>query len=207
MTAKPKKPKRTQEQRRRDAKERILAATLDILAREGHTRFTTTRVAAKAGVSRGAQENYYPTKTDLLAAATAHAMKQATEETAASAGSVNSHKDPVQAFLKDAGRFFLSRTYVAMEELALAGRDDRAISKIHRAAFVKFRKVHDAIWVDALTQAGYSRSEAKSFVELTIYLLRGMALTALILPERRAAGDLLRRWQAAAPAILGPRKK
>jgi AcrR family transcriptional regulator len=207
MTIKRKKPRRTQEQRRRETQDSILAATLEILANEGHTHFTTTRVASKAGVSRGAQENYYPTKAKLIAAATEHAMKRAAEEAAASARALDPRGDPVQSFLADAGKFFLSRTYVAMEELALAGRDDPALSKIHRGAFMKFRKVHDEIWISALTKAGYQRDKAKSFVELTIYFLRGLALTALILPERRTPGDLLERWRAAAPSLLGSRKK
>ncbi len=198
----PSKSKRTQEERRRATRERILAATLEILSKEGHTRFTTTRVAAKAGVSRGAQENYYPTKTALLAAATAHAMEAATRHAAASAASARRSADAVEAFLSDATDFFLSRTYVAMEELALAGRDDPAVSRIHRDAFVKFRREHDKIWVAALTRAGYPRAQAKSFVELTIYFLRGLALTALILPERRPARDLVRRWRVTADPLL-----
>ncbi len=198
----PSKSKRTQEERRRATRERILAATLEILSKEGHTRFTTTRVAAKAGVSRGAQENYYPTKTALLAAATAHAMEAATRHAAASAASARRSADAADAFLSDATDFFLSRTYVAMEELALAGRDDPAVSRIHRDAFVKFRREHDKIWVAALTRAGYPRAQAKSFVELTIYFLRGLALTALILPERRPARDLVRRWRVTADPLL-----
>src|SRR4051794_21257960 len=173
MSSNPKKARRTQEQRRRETRERILAATLEILSEEGHTRFTTTRVAAKAGVSRGAQENYYPTKTALLAAATAHAMSETTRHAAASVASTNRSTDAVQAFLTDAKDFFLSRTYMAMEELALAGRDDPALSKIHRAAYLKFRREHNRIWIDALVRAGYASDEAKSFVELTIYFLRG----------------------------------
>jgi AcrR family transcriptional regulator len=207
VAAKRRQPRRTQEQRRRETRERILAATLEVLSRDGHTRFTTTHVAATAGVSRGAQENYYPTKTALLAAATAHAMDRAAEQAASSAASASRSDDAIAAFVDDASAFFLSRTYVAMEELALAGRDDPALSKIHADAFRKFRKVHDRIWIDALVRAGYRAAEARSFVEMTIYLLRGLALTALILPGRQPTRDLLARWQTVGTAALGRRTK
>jgi AcrR family transcriptional regulator len=207
MIAKQTKPRRTQEQRRRSTQDRILAATLDILADEGHTRFTTTRVAAKAGVSRGAQENYFPTKSDLIGAATKHAMKQATEEAAASAHAKKFVDDPVRGFLASAGEFFLSRNYTAMEELALAGRDDRALSRIHRAAFLKFRREHDNIWIEALTSAGYAGDKAKSLVDLTVYFLRGMALTALILPAQRREAEMLRQWEESIRLLIGPKKK
>lgn len=204
MAKKAKRPRRTQAQRRQQTQERILAATLEILSKEGHTRFTTTHVAAKAGVSRGAQENYYPTKTALLAAATAYAMDRATEHAAASAAGQSA--DAVQAFLDDASSFFLSSSYKAMEELALAGRDDAALARIHKAAFVKFRREHDRIWIDSLTRAGYSRDAAKSFVEMTVYFLRGLALTALILPAPPHPRDLMARWRAMSGPLLGHKK-
>ena len=75
-TSKPRsksKPRRTQEERRAGTQSRILTAALDVLVEKGHAHFTTIGVAAKAGVSRGAQENYFRTRTDLIAAATAHA--------------------------------------------------------------------------------------------------------------------------------------
>ena len=81
----PAKARRSQEQRRQDTQERVLKAALDILAEEGYGRFTTTAVAARAGVSRGAQENYFRTKTDLIAAATSYAMDSATTRAAKSA--------------------------------------------------------------------------------------------------------------------------
>jgi AcrR family transcriptional regulator len=201
------RPRKTQALRRQETQERILAATLDILSREGHTRFTTTHVAARAGVSRGAQENYYPTKAALLAAATAYAMDRATEHAVASAAAAGLSADAVQAFLDDASSFFLSRTYVAMEELALAGRDNPALSKIHKNAFVRFRRAHNKIWIDSLVRAGYGREQARSFVEMTIYFLRGLALTALILPERQHTRDLLSRWRVMGGALLHPNKK
>src|SRR5262245_61566611 len=100
------KTRQTQEQRRRSTKERVLNAALDILAEQGYARLTTTAVAARAGVSRGAQENYYRTKTDLIAAATAHAMDVATRQAARSAEAARGSPDPLRAFLADGRAFF-----------------------------------------------------------------------------------------------------
>ena len=92
------KPRRSQEQRRQDTQERVLKAALDILAEEGYARFTTTAVAARAGVSRGAQENYFRTKTDLIAAATRYAMDSATAHAAKSAQVARTRGRSVAAF-------------------------------------------------------------------------------------------------------------
>jgi AcrR family transcriptional regulator len=196
------KPRQTQEQRRRNTKERVLNAVLDILAEDGYARLTTTAVAARAGISRGAQENYFRTKTDLIAAATAYAMDAATRQAAVSAKEARASDDPLQAFLADGRAFFVSRTYRAMIELALAGRSDSALSRIHRSAFVKFRKDLDKVWIGTLCAAGFPRPLVEEFVELSVYLLRGMALTELILPQRLAPIALMRKWHALAAPLL-----
>lgn len=199
------KPRRTQEERRAGTKARVLDAALDVLVEDGHARFTTTRVAEKAGVSRGAQENYYRTRTDLLAAATAYAMDAAAERTAISAERAGESSDPLKVFLDDERSFFLSHTYAAMVELALAGRDEPDLSRIHRAAFVKFGKIRNSVWIKALCAAGYGEREVRDFVDLTIYLLRGMSMTDLILPQKLPA-DVLPRWHALAPLMLKRKK-
>jgi len=198
----PVKPRQSQEARRNKTKERVLNAALDILAEQGYARLTTTAVAARAGVSRGAQENYFRTKTDLIAAATAHAMAAATRQAAESAAQARGSPDPLRAFLADGRAFFLSRSYRAMVELALAGRNEAALSRIHRDAFVRFRRDLDKVWVGTLCAAGFPRAAVEEFVELTVYLLRGMALTDLILPQRLAPVPLIRKWHALAHGML-----
>ena len=201
--------RRTQEQRRADTQSRILTAALDVLVEKGHAHFTTIGVAAKAGVSRGAQENYYRTRTDLIAAATAHAMDEASARTASSAERAKTSTDPLKEFLDDEKEFFFSNTYAAMVELALAGRDEPALEKIHRDAFVKFGRLRNKVWTEALVAAGYGEREVRDFVEMTVYLLRGMTMTDLILPQK-SPGDLLSRWHDLAPGILRnmpPKKK
>jgi AcrR family transcriptional regulator len=195
------KARQSQEQRRQNTQERVLKAALDILAEQGYARFTTTAVAARAGVSRGAQENYFRTKTDLIAAATSYAMDSATAHAAESAEAARRAADPLQLFLDDSRAFFLSRSYRAMIELALAGRSEPALSRIHRAAFVKFRKDLDRVWTRALIEAGLPRPLVEEFVELTVYLLRGMALTELILPQRMSPATLMRKWHALAAPL------
>lgn len=195
------KPRRTQEERRADTQSRILTAALEVLVEKGHAHFTTIGVAAKAGVSRGAQENYFRTRTDLIAAATAHAMDEASVRTASSAERAKTSTDPLKEFLDDEKEFFFSNTYAAMVELALAGRDEPALKKIHRDAFVRFGRLRNTVWTEALVAAGFGEREVRDFVEITVYLLRGMTMTDLILPQK-SPSDLLSRWRDMAPLML-----
>src|SRR5689334_19042183 len=64
--------RRTQEERSAATRALLLEATLDSLVDVGYARLTTTDVADRAGVSRGAQLHHFPTKAELVTAAMAH---------------------------------------------------------------------------------------------------------------------------------------
>jgi hypothetical protein len=49
---------------------------------------------------------------------------------------------------------------------------------------------------------GYHRDNAKSFVELTHYLLRGVFLADTWLPYPNARSEIVEAWRGLAPAIL-----
>lgn len=65
-------PRRTQQQRREETRQRLLDATIDCLVEHGFAGTTTQRVQERAGVSRGALLHHFASKADLLAAATHH---------------------------------------------------------------------------------------------------------------------------------------
>ena len=56
-----------QQARARATRRRLLDAAVDELIDHGYVGFTTPGVARRAGVSRGAQQNYFPHKTTLVA--------------------------------------------------------------------------------------------------------------------------------------------
>src|SRR5262249_26241777 len=68
----PRPQRRTQESRSRAARERLLAATIEVLIDRGYNGLTTKEVASRAGFSNGALVHHYRTKADLVIAATAH---------------------------------------------------------------------------------------------------------------------------------------
>src|SRR5688500_19878772 len=69
MSESSKKERRTQAERTAATRAALLDAAVECLAEVGYAGTTTTEVARRAGVSRGAQLHHFPTRTDLLAAA------------------------------------------------------------------------------------------------------------------------------------------
>jgi len=57
----PARPRRGQEERRASTRARLLDATVECLVDHGYAATTTTVIAERAGVSRGAQLHHYPT--------------------------------------------------------------------------------------------------------------------------------------------------
>src|SRR5689334_14474056 len=95
------KARRTHAERRSATQAAILAASVKLLIEDGYAGFTASRVAARAGVSRGAQEHYYPKKIDLIGAATRFAMDEAVRHAQSLAASAASSSDPIEKFLAD----------------------------------------------------------------------------------------------------------
>src|SRR3979490_2658677 len=122
MKRRRRKPKRTQLERRNETQAAILSASIDLLAENGYAGFSASRVAAEAGVSRGAQEHYFPKKNDLIAAATRHAMREAVEHAQALALTAARSTDPIAKFLADSEHFFFRPVFRAMLEIMVPAR-------------------------------------------------------------------------------------
>jgi len=196
------KPRRTQLERRNETQGAILSAAIDLLAEHGYARFSASRVAAQAGVSRGAQEHYFPKKNDLIAAATRYAMREAVEHAQSLARTDSNSADLVAKFLNDSQHFFFRPVYRAMIEIMIAARSDRALARVLNPIVSEARQTLNGIWIETLGAAGYPRDKAQQFIELTHYLLRGIFLVDTWLPYRIDRSELVEVWRRLAPAIL-----
>jgi AcrR family transcriptional regulator len=199
----PHKRSRTQLERRNETQAAIMSAALRILSDDGYAGFSASRVAARAGVSRGAQEHYFPKKNDLITAVTRHAMRQAIEHARALARSATASSDPIAKFLKDSEHFFSRPVYRALIEIMIAARSDRALAGAVNPIVKDARQVLNGIWTDTLDAAGFPRENAQRFVELTHYLLRGLFLVSTWLPYQIDRKEIIEAWRQLAPKVLG----
>jgi AcrR family transcriptional regulator len=193
-----------QQDRSRATQQRLLAATIDCLVEHGWAGTTTTLIAERAGVSRGAQLHHYPTKAALVMAAVGHLAERRAVEIKREAESVRDggpagRVDRVVDLLAAA---FTGPLFVAAIEVWVAARTDAEL----RDALVPLesrvgRDLH-RLAVDLLG-ADESRPGVREAVQATLDLLRGLGVANLLGDDSRRRDQLLAAWKRQLTTQLG----
>ncbi|MEC3977468.1 TetR/AcrR family transcriptional regulator [Amycolatopsis sp. H20-H5] len=103
---------------------RLLDATIDCLVEYGYAGTTTTRVADRAGVTRGAQVHHFPAKADLVTSAIRHLAAKRTEVAMAELDRLKASADPVGDALQLMWEMHQGPVFSATVELWVASRTD-----------------------------------------------------------------------------------
>ncbi len=128
-----------QEERSAETRRRLLDATVACLCERGYAGTTTTEIASRAGVSRGAQMHHFPKKDDLVVSALEHVFElRLSELSAAVTNPPSGSREHRVAVLIDAiWPLFKGPTFYAWLELVVAGRTDPAFHDAVRAASLR----------------------------------------------------------------------
>jgi AcrR family transcriptional regulator len=184
-----------QQERSRATQQRLLEATVECLVEFGWSGASTTVIAERAGVSRGAQLHHYPTRAALVLAAVEHlAERRAAEirtEAAALAGDPGRRVDRVIDMLAAA---FTGPLFVAALEVWVAARTDPDL----KAALVPLearvgREMH-RLAVDLLG-ADEAKPGVREAVQATLDLLRGLGVANLLSDDSHRREQLLAAWK------------
>ena len=109
---------------------RLLDAAVEELLESGYVGLTTPAVARRAGVSRGAQQNYFPHKATLIAEAIRHLGVRQLEELRARVDTVPRGRARVQAGLDVLFEQYSGPLFAAFVELSLAARGDAELRDV-----------------------------------------------------------------------------
>ena len=150
-----------QQQRSRSTQRRLLEAAVECLVERGWAGTTTTLVADRAGVSRGAQLHHYRTKSALLIAAVEHLAERRSAELRAEAAELPPDGDRVEATIRLLASLFTGPLFSAAIEVWVAARTDPALRTALVPVEARFgREVH-RLTVELLgadeSRPGYAR--------------------------------------------------
>ena len=172
---------------------RLLDAAVEELLDRGYAGLTTPGVASRAGVSRGAQQNYFPRKATLVAAAVRHLATRQLDELREQLADVPVGSERVRAGLDVLYEQYSGRLFAAVVELALASRADTELQQVIQA---EERTIAETMRTTAAVIFGEgfpaSRDEAARWGTL-LSAIRGIALLNLLGHSQTGVN---RQWQA-----------
>src|SRR4051812_49891244 len=116
--------RRTQDERSSAMRERLLDATIECLVEYGYAGTTVTRIAERAGVTRGAQVHHYRTKADLVTAAVSYLAGRSAEVGASMIEQAVRADDPVGGLLDLLWDMHQGPTFTAPVQPWVAARTD-----------------------------------------------------------------------------------
>ncbi|AEB47675.1 MULTISPECIES: TetR/AcrR family transcriptional regulator [Micromonospora] len=192
-----------QQERSRATQARLLEATLDCLVEHGWSGTTTTVVAQRAGVSRGAQLHHYPTRAALVTAAVVHLTERRAAELRGEAETLPTGPDRLDRVVDLLAAAFTGPLFVAALELWVAARTDAEL----RAALLPlearvgremYRLTVELLGVDE------RRPGVREAVQATLDLLRGLGVANLLSDDSARRTALLHAWKHQLAALLTP---
>jgi AcrR family transcriptional regulator len=185
-----------QQERSRVTRQRLLEATVECLVEYGWSGTTTTVIAERARVSRGAQLHHYPTKAALVLAAVAHLTERRAAELLLEAEALRgqSPQGRVGRVVDLLAASFTGPLFIAAIELWVAARTDPEL----RDALVPLearigRDMHRL--AVSLLGADESRPGVRQAVQATLDLLRGLGVASLLTDDTRRREELLAGWK------------
>jgi AcrR family transcriptional regulator len=209
---------RTQQQRRDEMQRALLEAAVESLIEVGFARTTTLEVQRRAKVSRGALLHHFPSKAKLLVAAVDHLAEKRAGEMREFASQLP--PDPGAGDAASAGReppggdartgavlgllwqCFSGTFFKVSMELRTAARTDPELREVLAEAE---RKLREGILKQSRTLFGKAVAEHPGLeraLDLTLQLMIGAAMTAVLHGESSRLDELIEDWKAIFPLVL-----
>jgi AcrR family transcriptional regulator len=129
-----------QEERSAETRRRLLDATVACLFERGYAGTTTTEIATRAGVSRGAQLHHFPRKDELVVSALEHVFELRLRDLSVAIAEPppGNREHRLAAIIDSMWPMFKGPTFYAWLELVVASRTDPALNHAVRAASERF---------------------------------------------------------------------
>lgn len=198
--------RRTQEDRSRITKDKLLSAAIEVLLRDGYSGLTMKEVAKASGVSNGALMHHYTTKAELVVEATAKVYEEAItrgQRVAQTAGAVGK---PIEGFITDCMSVYFDWPFLAALESIVVARTDPDLMVKILPVMERYRVTCDDIWMSVFKQAGIPTMRARVLLNLSLNIVRGMGLNRLWRHDDAHYQIYLKEWIAIANQQLGSLK-
>jgi AcrR family transcriptional regulator len=128
------KPRLTQDEKTAETRRRLLDAAIACLVERGYANTTTSEIAERAGLSRGAQLYHFPKKEELLTSAVEHMCELMYSEVKERIGRLTNVDDRRAMAIDLLWETCLGRLMTAWTEIMVASRTDSYLRETVSAA-------------------------------------------------------------------------
>jgi AcrR family transcriptional regulator len=193
--------RRTQAERREGTRTALLEATIAALVELGYTRATTTEVVRRAGLSQGALFKHFPTKGDLVAAATARLFDDLIEDFERAFQAAAARDDVAAVAIRRLWQVFCAPELLAVYRLYVEAPFDEELM----AALVPVVKRHEQRVAErafALFPEIGARPEVFAIFTSMLFAMQGMALARPVNPNPSKERVVLAQFETIARQIF-----
>ncbi|WP_082822343.1 TetR/AcrR family transcriptional regulator [Mycobacteroides chelonae] len=185
-------PRRTQEERSAAMRSRLLEATIDCLVEFGYSGTTTSRIASRAGVTRGALIHHFQSKSELMAESVRHLAFKRTQAVLEELMAMDQSADSVERYLDVLWRIHKGPLFTAVVELLIAARTEPDL-RVHLDQFEKM-VLHNLSALHVLDDEDpTSPRDRRDFGLLAMDIIRGILVSSLTASQETRD----RRWSRA----------
>lgn len=164
-------------------RERLRAATIELISEIGSSATTVARVAKRCGVTRGAVLHHYPTRNELIVDSAYHFWRARREIVRAMANDLVEGRVDLPEFID---RFyedvFGASSIMTMLELIIQGRVEKDIRDSVNEVLMDLFRTYEELGELAFRQSGLSPKRIHDVMNLIVSALRGVRLQQMIDP-------------------------
>jgi len=184
---------RSQAERTQEMRDRLCRATLEVITDVGYEKTTTTMIAERAGVSRGAQTHHFPTKYDLVIASFKYLLSDWEAKRAAVISDLGDEinlENYVRFLWKE---IFSHPQYVAALELMLAARGDEQLHQGLVESLNELTELRQTLWRQIFEGTGAER-DRDIIMQMTVCLFRGLSMQGSLEESNGHQSDVINMW-------------
>ena len=158
-------------------KKRLIEGAIRCIVKFGYSRTTTSRVAAEAGLSRGAMLHHFENGDALMRAVIAE-LNDKRLRAIRRTGDISSRgvHEVVRAYWHQLS----SSSFTAFHELSIAARTDQGLAQILEPAQAEFRERRYALSIEAFPEWQKNRANFDLALALSQQTIEGMAINRLV---------------------------
>jgi AcrR family transcriptional regulator len=170
------KPRLTQDEKTAETRRRLLDAAIGCLIERGYSNTTTSEIAERAGLSRGAQLYHFPKKEELLTSAVEHLFELMFGEMKERVGRLTNVDDRREMAIDLLWETANSRLMTAWIEIVAASRTDSYLRETVSAASDRSAEFITQSFKELFPRPAGAGDNYDLIPHMVVMLLEGLAL-------------------------------